>query len=386
MADCSSALKLERILGNTPNDCTRDNKFYLPCLDGLRACAFLLVFAAHAGLDKVVPGGFGVTVFFFLSGYLITSLLRLEQVKTGTISLRDFYLRRSLRILPPMYLTLAIGYILGHVGVLAHPGNMGGLASALLYYNNYIGLLHPGVATLPTGLGLVWSLMIEEHFYLLFPLLYLGFARLQLSRLTQGAVLGGLCTAALIWRCYLVFVKHLPITNFGWTYVASDCRFDSILWGCMLAIVTNPWFGDGGRWLQKLKGPLAGSGLALIVLTLLWRDPYWRETFRYTIQSVALYPIFYYCVASADNLSVRWLSSTPMRWLGWTSYSMYLVHMMVLSVLAMVGLHSVARGLFAFAISMAYATAMRLLVETPIRRLGGTKTASTFDRVVSVPA
>src|SRR6478735_7378950 len=86
--------------------------FHIPSLDGLRAASFMVVFLSHAGLaDYGIPGGFGVTVFFFLSGYLITTLLRLEHMNSGAVSLRDFYLRRVLRILPPFYavLLLAIG-------------------------------------------------------------------------------------------------------------------------------------------------------------------------------------------------------------------------------------------------------------------------------------
>src|ERR1041385_111615 len=75
--------------------------FHIPSLDGVRAVSFLIVFLAHAGLEKWVPGYFGLTVFFFLSGYLITTLLRMEYDKSGTISLRDFYFRRVLRIFPP---------------------------------------------------------------------------------------------------------------------------------------------------------------------------------------------------------------------------------------------------------------------------------------------
>jgi peptidoglycan/LPS O-acetylase OafA/YrhL len=92
--------------------------FYLPCLDGIRGLAFLLVFVAHAGLGRLLPGGLGVTIFFFLSGYLITTLLRLEIEDTGTISLRNFYVRRALRILPPMYVTLCIVALLGLYGAM----------------------------------------------------------------------------------------------------------------------------------------------------------------------------------------------------------------------------------------------------------------------------
>src|SRR5579862_3542962 len=78
--------------------------FHIPSLDGLRAISFFIVFAAHAGLDRIVPGGFGVTVFFFLSGYLITTLMRMETDKSARVNLKNFYLRRALRILPPFYI------------------------------------------------------------------------------------------------------------------------------------------------------------------------------------------------------------------------------------------------------------------------------------------
>src|SRR5437868_6408090 len=79
---------------------------HIPSLDGLRAVSFFIVFLAHCGVPFFpIPGAFGVTVFFFLSGYLITTLLRLEMESTGKVSFRHFYLRRVLRILPPFYIT-----------------------------------------------------------------------------------------------------------------------------------------------------------------------------------------------------------------------------------------------------------------------------------------
>src|SRR5690242_11117871 len=90
--------------------------FYIPSLDGIRALAVMIVFVAHAGLGSWVPGGFGVTVFFFLSGYLITTLLRMEYDRSGTISLKDFYLRRVLRIFPNMYTVLFVASALTMLG------------------------------------------------------------------------------------------------------------------------------------------------------------------------------------------------------------------------------------------------------------------------------
>jgi peptidoglycan/LPS O-acetylase OafA/YrhL len=104
-------------MGSRRADPGANTGFYVPSLDGMRALAFFFVFVAHAQPFRMLPGGFGVTVFFFLSGYLITSLflsgylitslLRDEANKTGTISLKRFYFRRLLRIFPPCYLTVS---------------------------------------------------------------------------------------------------------------------------------------------------------------------------------------------------------------------------------------------------------------------------------------
>src|SRR5262249_59072136 len=90
----------------------RHESLYIPSLDGIRAGPVMVVFAGHAGLRGLIPGDFGVTVFFFLSGYLITTLLRMEHEQTGAISFRAFYLRRVLRIFPPFYLVLIVATLL----------------------------------------------------------------------------------------------------------------------------------------------------------------------------------------------------------------------------------------------------------------------------------
>src|SRR3954470_20191799 len=110
---------------------------HLPSLDGIRAVSFALVFAAHAGLDRVIPGGFGVTVFFFLSGFLITTLMRREFDKRGTVSLRNFYVRRALRILPPFYTVLLLASALTLAGVLPGKLEASAVLAQALHYANY---------------------------------------------------------------------------------------------------------------------------------------------------------------------------------------------------------------------------------------------------------
>jgi peptidoglycan/LPS O-acetylase OafA/YrhL len=151
------------------------SSFYIPGLDGIRACAFLMVFLAHAlrgAVARFVPATLGITVFFFLSGYLITTLLRRERALTGSVSLRDFYLRRALRILAPLYVVYALAAAVARFALHDSAGNGLGLLSVFFQCYNYTGQLL-GHAQTPDGMTVLWSLAIEEHFYLLFPVAYL---------------------------------------------------------------------------------------------------------------------------------------------------------------------------------------------------------------------
>jgi peptidoglycan/LPS O-acetylase OafA/YrhL len=351
---------------------TANAAFYLPALDGIRGIAFLLVFVSHAGLGAVVPGGLGVTVFFFLSGYLITTLLRIEGQRNGTVSLRKFYIRRARRILPPMYVTLVLAYFLGHLGILDSRGTWQALLAAVFYYYNYFELLIHS-PTLPTGLSVVWSLMIEEHFYLLFPFVYRLLISKKLNRQTQASILVAACVVASLWRFILIYGLHVSSSApHPWTYSATDARFDSILWGCVLAIASNPWYKEDreASFLNKFKGTWALAGLFVVLGTLLFRSPNFRETARYTLQGIALYPIFFYCGAARGRLVPRILEFKPLMAIGHLSYAMYLIHDLALQTLQ----GHVMKGLFlsgcvAFLLTTAYALLMRTLVENPLRKL-----------------
>lgn len=347
-----------------------NTRFYVPVLDGLRAVAFLFVFVAHSGLDKIVPGGFGVTIFFFLSGYLITTLMRIEATETGGVSLRNFYLRRCRRILPPLYLTLALAYVLAHLGWLGNHANGAGALSVLLYFANYSDLL--GVkSALPAGMGVVWSLMIEEHFYFIFPIVYKLFCRNGVSRMKQAKILAALCSAALMWRIVLIFIIHVrfPVGGYPRTYTASDARYDAILWGCILAIAWNPWFHDRAKYLDEHKGKLSLAGIATLFLSLIIRNPQFRETLRYSLQSIALIPIFYFCI-SVNSPWTRCLHWKPVRKLGQVSYSMYLIHLVLLTLIGRVfHLSYLVVAPIAFVISLSYASIMKFSVEDPFRKL-----------------
>lgn len=279
----------------------------------------------HAEIIRRSPGGFGVTVFFFLSGYLITTLLIREQRRFGQISLKQFYLRRLIRLSPPLLLTIGAAMALAAMGLAR--GQMDGptLASQLLFYYNYFALY--GDPHIVEGLGLVWSLSVEEHFYLIWPALFIAWCAGVIR--TRHLVL--LLGAILAWRFYRVLVWQ----DSDWViYFATDTRFDSLLYGCLLAIAQYrmPDFD------RRLRGPLAMyaiviAALLVLLFTLAWRDELFRATWRYSLQGLALMPIFHFAVTRPDALIFRPLNWPLVRQIGVWSYTMYLCHFVILNAL-----------------------------------------------------
>jgi peptidoglycan/LPS O-acetylase OafA/YrhL len=343
------------------------DSLYIPSLDGIRAISFLLVFFAHAGLgDVIIPGGFGVTIFFLLSGFLITTLLRLEFARYRRISLGSFYLRRVLRILPPLYVALALAMVLFRMGK-GHPAIpfAGTLAQALQVSNYY--QIYASPAVIIPGSAVLWSLAVEEHFYLLFPLLYVWMCS-RFSVYRQTIVLLTLCAAALAWRCILSFHFHADIIR---TYRATDTRFDSILFGCVFAIVANPVLHDPlhGWILRRMRWVLP---LCIVVLlgTFLERDESFRDTLRYTLQGLALIPLFIAAIHYQKSLPVLLLNLPFMRFLGVLSYSLYLCHAIILESIASVWTaNPVLTGAVSLACALCFATLVHYWIERPCTRI-----------------
>ena len=341
---------------------------YIPGLDGMRAVAFFIVFFAHSmffGRFSVdVPATFGVTIFFFLSGYLITTLLRREFERTGTVSLRDFYIRRTLRIFAPLYVAYGLSMLAAKLLGMEY-GNLKGLLSALLYFYNYANNLHFNQAV-PHGMDVIWSLCVEEHFYLLFPLGLLLMARRGWSWRKQAKVLFGLCLAALAWR---YFISWRLTLEWDWTYRATDSRFDAILWGSVLALAFNPQFDDPDLLPQRNRTALFLLSVGGIVLTFLPASPWYRATLRYTLQSVLLMPVFAFLLTRIESPLVHWLEWKPVRYLGWISYSLYLCHFVIVQDLGKVMGDSRWVPIAALALALGYSVLMRYVLELPLQNL-----------------
>lgn len=336
---------------------------YIPGLDGVRAIAFFIVFIAHSMPYRQLPGGFGVTVFFFLSGYLITTLLRHEAQQQGSINLKNFYLRRLLRIFPPCYVTLAIVTSLAAVGLLYNTERYRSLPAGFLYFSNYWNIL--GLGNLPAGMGVLWSLAVEEHYYLLYPPLYAWFVRAGISRKRQAAYLLALCAGALVWRCCRVAFFHSPWENI---YEGTDTRFDSILYGCVLAIVANPRLGDNVEWWTKHSRLLASGGALLIVFSFAYRNPFFRDTVRYSLLGIGLAPIFFLISLPQKHPLTRWLEWPVLCWLGQLSYTMYLIHHALFHHFYHLYRPSFLLAMGILVATILYAQGMRTLIELPLQR------------------
>jgi peptidoglycan/LPS O-acetylase OafA/YrhL len=323
---------------------------YIPEIDGLRAVAILIVVLSHFTGGHLIPGGLGVTLFFFISGYLITNILAAELETTGTIAIGAFYVRRFRRLAPALLAMIAVVSIWYQVSRGAVVPQQ--ITAAVLYYMNYY-TLAGGDLSMP--LGVLWSLAVEEHYYLIFPLLLLLGWR---NKYRMFFILAAACVAVLCWRTVLVLGFHASEYR---TFMATDTRIDSILFGALLAILPFTTMKSLASYVDRPVVLVSATGLLLA--SLLIRSDAFRETLRYTLQGIAFIPIFYAIRFSTRLVFVkRALSFPPSVWLGKISYSLYLWHFPVLFFL---GERSV---ILAAIMSVALAAASFYFVESPLRR------------------
>ncbi len=299
---------------------------YIAGLDGLRALSVALVVVAHAGWERVVPGGLGVTVFFFVSGFLITTLLTAEHDRTGAVAVGAFYGRRFLRLAPELYgmiaLTALAGPLYGQHATARDVAAGAGYATNYLYAFGGEGSLRWSV---------LWSLAVEEHFYLTFPALFLLLRRRPRALL---AALMALCAAALAWRT----AAHAGGWPDTYTYAATESRLDSIAWGCAAAVAFGLWGGGWSRRPHRAAAAGAAGGLALLA-SLAVRNDAFRETARYTLQGLGLAGVFaaLFLTAAGARLRRGALEWAPLRDLGRRSYGVYLWHFELLLAAAAAG-------------------------------------------------
>jgi peptidoglycan/LPS O-acetylase OafA/YrhL len=281
---------------------------YLPTLDGWRAVAILAVLCCHAGWPTaaIAPyGAMGVSVFFALSGFLITRRLMDE----GRIDLASFYRRRAFRILPPIVAYLAVLWMLGLRGQ---------LLASLLFVRNYITPAAPQA----WYTGHFWSLAIEEHFYLLWPALLCvaGFRRARWIAPALALTVAG-------WRAADLHYNWIGQLNpaLRGSLARTDYRLDTLLFGCAVALVWND------PRVRAIFQRIGGSALAVTAAVAAICCQIWTPPGSLTIVAALMALLPAATVARPDSWVGRILEMPLLVWVGRTSYSLYIWQQLFLS-------------------------------------------------------
>ena len=296
----------------------------VPALDGLRAVAIVMVVGYHVNRGMVPAGYWGVILFFVLSGYLITRLLCAEVDRNGRVDVRLFYLRRVLRLLPALIVVCLV--------LLAVGTAWSGVVPTLGYYANYA-----RIAGLDVGpLAHTWSLAVEEHFYLLWPLVIVAVPARQRVR-----VIGLLAAAAIAWR-----VIATGVMSPSWVYNATDTNAAALLAGCYLA-VARPRAWRWARWSIPA------------LLALMFLPVFGEESPAFVWGGFVAIGLGVVAVQHAV-LRPSWLEGPVLVWLGKASYGLYLWHYVLV--------RSDIPIWAALPLTVASAAASWYLVEEPVRR------------------
>lgn len=288
-----------------------------PGLDGLRGIAALAVVVFHASLGPAVNGFVGVDVFFALSGFLITSLLIAERARNGRVDLLRFYARRALRLYPALLAaSLMVGLALAFTGQLHE--HLPALGAVLVYLSNW--WIYTGNET--PLLEHTWTLAIEEHFYLVWPVLFLG---LSAGRAWVRVAAG---TMALGVGVLLFTPWSEPIDPVRSSYL----RGFPIIWGALLAFVLARVTTVRAARPLGMVAAVAALGL-LVILTIPAKISEDVLTGADSLTGVLSTAVVAGIVAAPSSVVSRWLAWAPLVWAGRRSYGIYLYHFPIMSVL-----------------------------------------------------
>jgi len=361
---------------------------YRPWLDGLRGVAVLMVLAFH--LHRLPGGSFGVDAFFVLSGFLITCLLVEEWGRRGAISLRGFYLRRALRLLPAfgalLLACLACTMLFDPEGAAA----FGREAVVAACYVADWPALHQTPMKL---LGHTWSLSVEEQFYLLWPVLLYGMLRIRLApRFILLVVCVGVAASAslrgLLYGLHAL-TQQGKAAIVGRLYMGLDTRADALLVGCLVGLLAA-WdrLPKSRPALIALRGGAVASAVALgyVALSSCWdHGQFYYGLF--TAVALAVGVVLATQLAAPSRLATWVLERPTLVGIGRISYALYLFHMPIFQWFGRDRLGTVAGALTATALSFAVAAASYFCIERPCLRLKRRlQTAAAPPVTASAPA
>jgi peptidoglycan/LPS O-acetylase OafA/YrhL len=325
---------------------------YRPALDGIRGVAVLLVMIGHVFPTLIAAGAVGVLIFFTLSGFLITTLLIEERETSGRMDLTAFYKRRALRLLPALLTMLTVLLVMQ-----AMFGSQAGYGRPALFATFYLAnwAIIDGVDF--HHVNHTWSLSIEEHFYLFWPLTLVLVGRAWNARKLLWLALF-VAAASWAWRVWLWSSDaSLPRVMYG-----TDARLDALLIGCALAIV-------GWQGIRRVPIPVILAAFAGIVSLMLVRTNAFHFAIGYTAVSVATVVLIAAVLTGQRMSSV--LSGRPIVATGRISYGLYLWHLPVYGAVFKFGtqLPHALQMVAAVGLSFAAAALSYRFVEQPFLRL-----------------
>jgi peptidoglycan/LPS O-acetylase OafA/YrhL/lysophospholipase L1-like esterase len=356
----------------------RSDERYMPGLDGLRAIAVLAVIFFHEQFSWAPGGLLGVGVFFTLSGFLITDLLLNKWLATGRPHLADFWLRRARRLLPALFVMLAV--VTAWVTLLDRArldSLRGPVAAAATYSSNWY-LIVKGQSYFarfapPQPLDHLWSLAVEEQFYLFWPwLLLAGMWFLRRHRSTAAVRWLSLPTLALAGAsAWWAWVLYHPAVDPTRVYEGTDTRASGLLIGAALAMVWSSGTAARSRKVVARVLDVPGViGLAVIGL-MVWHVGQY-DAFLYhgglIVLSFATAAVVAACACPASLVGAA-LGWRPLRWIGVRSYGIYLWHYPVIVLTTPKGAtEDLPRAAWQIAASIALAALSWKFVEEPVRR------------------
>lgn len=349
---------------------------YITGLDGIRAIAVIMVLAYHLKLALFKSGFLGVTVFFVLSGYLITGILISEVEEEGTIDLKNFWLRRIRRLVPAvMSMAVVIIFVSAVVNRIIFTKGCKDFLASVLGFNNWWQIFNKvsyfEAAGVPSPFTHCWSLAIETQFYLIYPLILLGIYKLVKSRgegrAKRGLLFAGVTLLLALISVILMIVLFDPQQDASRVYYGTDTRAFSLLFGALLAILWEYRMVPRklSASVNMVLGSLSFAVLLVMTIAINGSSNFWYRGGQFigTILTV----LVIYTVSGRKTWLIRFLSNPVLKWIGDRSYSIYLWHYPIILLISKGIKASWWITLIEIVLSVVLAELSYRFIETPIR-------------------
>lgn len=349
---------------------------YITGLDGIRAIAVIMVLAYHLKLALFKSGFLGVTVFFVLSGYLITGILISEVEEEGTIDLKNFWLRRIRRLVPAvMSMAVVIIFVSTVVNRVIFTKGCKDFLASVLGFNNWWQIFNKvsyfEAVGVPSPFTHCWSLAIETQFYLIYPLILLGIYKLAKSRgegrAKRGLLFAGVTLLLALISVILMIVLFDPQQDASRVYYGTDTRAFSLLFGALLAILWDYRMVPRrlSASVNMVLGSVSFAVLLVMTIAINGSSNFWYRGGQFV--GTILTVLVIYTVLGRKTWLSRFLSNPVLKWIGDRSYSIYLWHYPIILLISKGIKASWWITLIEIVLSVVLAELSYRFIETPIR-------------------